>query len=90
MRTVIAENCRFVPRMKYTGEWTGNFSAFTMRMHCFTFCMRIYAYFGGRSNTLGISFVLGVNQTLKRNLPQFIGRDHENELKACIKQVEAS
>ena len=36
------------------------FSAITMRMHFFTFYMRIYAYFGVRSNTIGIDFILSI------------------------------
>ena len=37
-----------------------------MRMHFFTFCMRIHAHFGFRSNTLGIGFIVGVNRILQQ------------------------
>ena len=45
------------------------FSAITqLRVHFFTFYMSIYAYFGVRSVSIGVDFVLGVIGTLKPGL----------------------
>ena len=44
------------------------FSAVTMRMLLFTVYMRMYAYFGVRSVSIGVDFVLGIKATLKPDL----------------------
>ena len=44
------------------------FSTIAVRMHFFMFYMRICAYFGVRFMSIGVDFVLGPKQTLKRNL----------------------
>ena len=40
------------------------FPAITMRMHFFTFYMHMYAYFGVRSVSIGVNFVLDINRCL--------------------------
>ena len=51
---------------------TGNESAIFCNHHAhaffFTFYMQIYAYFGGRSNTLGVDIVLGINRPLFQDI----------------------
>ena len=39
-----------------------------MRMHLFTFYMRMYAYFGVRSVSVGVDFILGIKGILKPGL----------------------
>ena len=44
------------------------FSAVAMDMHFFTFYVRIYAYFGVRSVSIGVHFILGIKGALKLGL----------------------
>ena len=48
------------------GEWIYKFSAISICILSFSFYMLIYAYFGVRSKTLGIDFVIGINRTPKK------------------------
>ena len=50
------------------GEWTCHFLQSPAYALFYTFWMRICAYFGVRSNTIDIDFVLGVKETLIRDL----------------------